>query len=166
VLGRFLPFHSTSVNPLLFHFATPGHLSIQFWYGAALPIPPRLTIATRSLTPDIRYPFLCCLRYLSPTLSRLVGPTIRTVREQAWGILPVADNHHCLDGPSFSEPPVALCSRVPGSCSGAKACRDKKQKAGISVPTDAQALDRPGLFLNFQHIFTSERPTVPRGNIV
>jgi len=42
-------------------------------------------IATRSLTPNIRYPFLCRARYLSPTLSRLTGPTIRTVREQAWG---------------------------------------------------------------------------------
>jgi len=43
-------------------------------------------IATRS--PNIRYPFLCWVRYLSPTLSRLTGPTTRTVREQAWAALP------------------------------------------------------------------------------
>ena len=54
MLGRFLPFHSTSVNPLLFHFATPGHLSIQFSYGAAHPIPPRLR--DRDQKPDPKYP--------------------------------------------------------------------------------------------------------------
>ena len=54
MLGRFLPFHSTSVNPLLFHFATPGHPSIQFWYGAAHPIPPRLR--DRDQKPEPKYP--------------------------------------------------------------------------------------------------------------
>ena len=57
-LGRFLPFHSTSVNPLLFHFATPTSPLHSIMYGSAHPIPPRLPIATRSTTPESCYPFL------------------------------------------------------------------------------------------------------------
>ena len=117
-------------------------------------------IATRSLTPNIRYPFLCWARYLSPTLSRLTGSTIRTVREQAWGgpfqIAPSSftncDNRAFLTIHPFPRHRW-LCSNSSKRSSGVRACRDGKQQAGISVQTDAQALDRLALISQFSAYF-------------
>ena len=182
ILGRLLPFYSTSVDPLLFHprprRATHSPpLPIQFWYGAAHPIPPRLPIATRSTSPKSCYPFLRTVPYL-------ISPTLRTVRGQ----IPRDRSLVCLSRslpPVFYNPFVSgaplrsvrglLCSHHPreGSRGASLGNEEKrKKKAAISIPIGARAFDPPSRsfflssFLGFLCIFTSEGPTIPRGNIL
>ena len=61
-LGRFLPFHSISVDPAnMFHSSAPRpHCPSSLPQDPAfspVPIPPRLPIVTGSVTPESRYPF-------------------------------------------------------------------------------------------------------------
>jgi len=79
-LGRFLPFHSISVDPAMFHFRTPRLHRPPFPQDPAfspVPIPPRLPIVTGSVTPGkpLSLPMKCSLSH-SAFLTLLTGPRI------------------------------------------------------------------------------------------